>query len=255
MSDEPDETGKVTFKYEGDVVDELDWNIPGDREKIVQRAHRGIMYDKNADKFHAAVKRNDDFDKVMEEAGTSDEALAQLVGTIEGYIGRKLTVEEKVDIQDDVNTDELSTNPVIKKLSEQLDQLNERIKKGDERDLYEKIDSTNKKLMDKYDGSNGYPKFEVKAVQKFIDENQFFLPDIAKNYEEAYLSLNREAIYEVERKGATDKETQRKKDIDDARSPKGGPGGIQDESKTYKTLDDVAEDVIAQAKRDGKSFV
>jgi site-specific DNA-cytosine methylase len=182
--DEPDKSsGKVTFKYQDEVVDELDWNVPEDREKIVQRAHRGIFYDKNADDFHAAKKWKEQFDQIMDKAGQDDEAYQQLIGMIEGYTGRKMTTQEKVSLADDLDNEGTDDNPLVKKLSDDVEQLKKSLDKREERELIKEVNATHKKLGDKFDGADGRPKYDADAVAKFIAKEQFYLPDIERNYE------------------------------------------------------------------------
>ena len=61
-------------------------------------------------------------------------------------------------------------------------------------------------------------------------------------------------FFEAERFNAAKKETDRKKQIDDARSPKGDSGEIPAEPKNYKNYDDVVKDVLEDSKAKGQSF-
>jgi len=259
MSEETNGTqsqdSKVVFKYQGEVVDELDWNVPADREKIVQRAHRGIMYDKVADDLHAAKKERDTWEGLLEGAKSDPEKLTQLVGMIEGYIGKPLTEKQVAELHDDAYTDDLSTNPVVKKLQAELNAMKEQTEKAQAAAVSQEIQRIHKNLMVKYDGSSGLPKYEVDEVEKYITDNSFYLKNIDENYEQAYFMLNKDKILAAERKKALEDNKKLKVGDDGIGRAEEAAASLKEQKEKPKSYDDIVNAVLRESKEQGKAII
>ena len=254
MSEETTDS-KVVFKYQGEVVDELDWNVPADREKIVQRAHRGIMYDKVADDLHAAKKERDTWEGLLDGAKSDPEKLTQLVGMIEGYIGKPLTERQVAELQDDAFTDDLATNPVVKKLQTELNAMKEQTEKAQQAAIAQEIQRVHKNMMVKYDGSSGLPKYEIDEVERYIADNSFYLKDIDQNYEQAYFMLNKDKILAAERKKALEDNKKLKVGDDGIGRAEEAAASLKEQKEKPKNYDDIVKAVLENARSEGKAII
>lgn len=252
---------KIEIVYQGEVIDsvEVPAGLPEDvRVKIKQGMEKGTLYDK---KMHSIAETERELlvqQTKMENVQTAldrarddeDYRDGQFIPNLEAELGFELT---KKEVKDALDFD--GDSEVVSKLTSKIEKLEKRVEAGDQQSVLREIDITHKKLENQYDGKEGFPKYDREAVQKYIDDNKFIIPDIESNYEQAYYLANRDEIREADRNNAGIEEKNRKKFIKDNRSGSGDPGGIVKKvDMTGMTSDEYEAHLLEKAHASGENF-
>lgn len=254
---------KVPITYQGETIKEYELPDGIDEEtvkEIQNGIQKGILYDK---KMHEMSKQEKDLksreqelidrstqldriNSLMEKAKTDDDFFnTQFKPLMEKELGRSLTQKEEEAFDEDI-----SSNPVIKSLVNQLNDISEQLKGSRETQIIGEINTVNKKLEGKYDGKNGYPKYDRESVQKYIEDEQFYHPNIETNYEKAYLLMNWDKIQEVEKKNIT--REQNIHDINETKIRDGSSAMDLPKGKRPQTYEEAEEMILKEMRESGR---
>jgi len=237
------EDGKVTLVQDGKDVETLSWDVPNERETLMRYADGGKWKLDNDDKItswknsaEALEKNKDTYDKVMGIAGrlqrikNGEETADALVAELEAE-GIQLTQKQIEGIDED------DLDPVTKKLTDEMKKMSGTIKTLEAKLSQNELGLFNtqtvkasEELVNKYSGKNGYPKYDQKDIDSYINKNGdrgIWHPDVKKQFELIYKDINEDKILKAERELGGMTEAQRKKIIEDAQGIRGGGAGIE----------------------------
>ena len=209
-TDEPKSVNVNTVElvYDGEVVDtlELPADIPEEvKTKIKQGMEKGLLYNK---KMHDIAKNEKDAAEWRKLQGLAVDVKlgkvdpAQIVEQFK-EIGIDLNKKEKKQVEDedyDLMDDKVQSK--IAELETKLKSFEQREQERKASELASEMDSAHSQYKGKYDGKNGWPKYDPKDIDKFIEENNFYMPDVRKNFEAAYFEMNKDAILKAEQEKA-----------------------------------------------------
>lgn len=233
----------LTYNYGGEEIT-VDLSNP-DQVKLAQdRLSKGHNMEKIAEERNKlkeqAAKLQDQIDAWNErlEAAKNDPVeFKALVGDLEDYLGRKLTVEEKEEIASD---DSDYDDPVMKELKSLKKEFSsykeQQLQLAEDRE----IQAEARKLVAKLDEMEGnpekYPGFDREKVYNVAREAG------TANFEMVYYYLNRDAFVEAERKKIeaefkqlTDKRKAAATESDSS------PASFTEPKKTYNKIRDVGK--------------
>jgi len=237
------EDGKVTLVQDGKDVETLSWDVPNERETLMRYADGGKWKLDNDDKItswknsaEALEKNKDTYDKVIGIAGrlqrikNGEETADALVAELEAE-GIQLTQKQIEGIDED------DLDPVTKKLTDEMKKMSGTIKTLEAKLSQNELGLFNtqtvkasEELVNKYSGKNGYPKYDQKDIDSYINKNGdrgIWHPDVKKQFELIYKDINEDKILKAERELGGMTEAQRKKIIEDAQGIRGGGAGIE----------------------------
>jgi hypothetical protein len=249
----------VELKYQNEVDRTLDIEIEGaDKDKAIELLHKGVRMTKVDDDYAALRKEKEALDNLFQAAKTNDEAFEKLKGHLEAELGRQLTVKEEKAIDTDDDEADSKIVKIVEDLKKEIADLKKEQVNNQNQVFSNELKKVNSDLKSKYDGKNGYPVYNAEDVAKYIEEKQFYLPDIKENYEEGYLLMNREKIKEVDLANATKTEKERKAAIDKARSETGDDSATDLDTKKKPISKQSFEEIEAEINRErvekGESF-
>jgi len=201
--------GVVTLQ-KGESTKTFDLSKDEDRTSFMKLGQRGWYFDEDASKELGELRKIiTNWDTAIQAAKNDDEAMGELIGKLELAIGRPLTKVEKKTLEkenekilddDDENSKLMQTLGALKKELDEIKKSRDNDRKASEereiKALEVEIKAEAAELEKKYNGKDGSPKFERKAVFAFAAENKI------DNLETAFKLLNFEQLTEHAKKKA-----------------------------------------------------
>lgn len=247
----------VELKYQGDVDTILNIDIEGeDAQKAIELLHKGIRMNKIDHEYADLKKQNETWNQMLDGAKNDDEKLQQLVGMLEGYVGRPLTKAEKEDLSDGAGSAQESD--VVQKLMKEITELKTKTDNFEKIQLGREVQSAHLENKKFYEGKDGFPVYDPKEVEMYLEKNPIYTPDITKNYRIAYEQMHAEKIEEAKKTHWVNSEKNRKDTIDKNRTESGD--GVantppKDDIVSGMSWDDAAKAILEDVKSSGKSLV
>lgn len=259
MADNP---MKVTLKVNGEEDRTFDLSNPDDIASFKQKAEKGRWYEKNEEDISKKLKRleglegkakiADNWQAYLDQVRSGDIPVDDLYDKFE-TMGIKLNAQEKKEIRDDVYIDE--DNSMVRELEAKIAGLEKKLDKSNENQVATQIESTLKTLTKRYDGSNGYPKFDINEVVNFVKSKNLYMDSIEETYENAYVLMNKEDILKAERESSTSASKELEKRRNQVAEDK--PGNISykfsEKIDTKQSWNKIGNQILEDMHKQGKS--
>lgn len=250
----------IELKYQDKVDQVLNVDLAGeDQQKAIELMHKGIRLNKIDNEYAELKRQNTTWNNMLEGAKDDPEKLQQLVGMIEGYIGKPLTQSQRNDIMDDLNDGNAPpvVNKVIEELKNEIKQLKTKTSQYEQIQLGKEIEVAHEKNSEYYKGKDGYPVYDPKEVEEYLQKHPIYTPDTVENYRLAYEMLHKEKIEEANKNLWINTEKNRKTTIDKNRREHGdslADVNKKEDNIAGKSWDDLANDILSDMKSKGHTL-
>ncbi len=244
---------KIDFKYQGEVVESLDPEVPEEMEQIVALGHKGIRMNKVDNEFAENKKQLEYWNGMLANAKNDPEAKQLLVDKIESHIGQPLTEQEKETIIDNFDGSE-----IVSGLKKEIEDLKKETKQNRDIQVGQEIKAAHAMNEEAYKGKDGYPVYDKKAIEEYLQKNPIYTPDITRNYQIAYEEMHKEAIEEAKKTHWVNSEKGRKQTIKNAKTEDGSSivdTPPKEDVVAGKSWDDLANEHLAETKKSGESLM
>jgi len=248
------EEGKVILNIDGKDK-KLDPSNADELLKLGEQAEKGYAFEKGQTRLKdvetelsKAKEVLDSWNNKLGYAMESEDGAKMLLSELKAQ-GIKLPGDERNDPPSDPESVVEKLTGTIKNLEKEIEDLkNEQNVMGNYL-LSQHIGNEHASLEKKYTVENGYPIYNRQDVQKYAEENKI------SKMEDAYWSLNRDKIVEMQNERRIEKDRKQKQKIDKVASPNIKPGEMRpSKPKVYKSYSAATRDMLAQMAESGESF-
>jgi hypothetical protein len=232
----PDEGGSgernTTIKYvfEGKESD-FDISNPDQNEEAKKLIEMGMLHKKKMHGIAETEKKAQQYD-VWEnqlEAIRNGSDPEDFINAIQLSTNLKLTLEEKKQIEEGEEGTDLF-DKVMKRIDKVEDAQKNVYWEG-------KIENAHNKLIQKYNGKDGLPVYDIAAIEDYCNKEGFMMKDVVKQYEMAYREINSREIIETLAKGKSDRKRQLAADRKMAQTEDGNSPGVLFDEKPIDVKD------------------
>lgn len=228
--------------YQIDVngeVREYDLSDPDQAEKVANLISKGNAADKKWEEMAEIRRQNEAWNELLEGAKDDPESREKLVGMLEAHLGTSLTPKQEKELDEIMDGSDDKPNTELLAMKKELEEFKNMV-------FAERADREFKELEKKYDD------FDRKSVIELMNKGR------VSNPEDAYFILNKEKIIEKEKKKWEEEEKKRLEDIKNMKSPSQKRTHVDAKPPVDvkgKSYDDLAVELLKEAKEQGRSFI